>query len=157
MALRDGDQVVGRIVLVGGEVAEGDREAHQQGVGRLPVLGGEAPARPGIVRALLGAGEPQRVGDAVEPLGRGGTAQDADLERARRALHLGAGQPEAHQRMGEERQHPLGLGVQRRDVGGEAREPPGGLRASGSPAESSATMPQRRSSAATRSASARSG
>jgi hypothetical protein len=44
------------------DAAEEEGEpAHQQGVGRLPVLGGEAPARPGIVRALLGAGEPQGV------------------------------------------------------------------------------------------------
>ena len=99
------------------EARERGGEALQQDGGEVPVLGGEALARPGRVMRLGVPAGREGAGEAVQARAGRRTAQDPDLQRRRaRARRAARGRPSRSVRVGEERQ--------RRGSGGSRRPPP---------------------------------
>ena len=110
---------------VNGEAVERGEEAVQQRRREIPVIGRQPPLRAGGMPVENAAPLLKRGAQSVEAARGRRTAQHADFKRPRRALDRFARPPQAHVRMGEERQHTGGVKVERGGVGGEPRQPSG--------------------------------
>ncbi len=116
------------------------------------------PRRDGVAFGLLASrAAAQRRRQAGDTAGHTMSAEQRDLERARRAPAYGPGHAERGERMLGERRSSTASPPSAAASARRRANTPAGSRSSGAPAESSTARPQRSSSAATRRATVRSG